>query len=594
MQVSRVVSFTKKFRIPLIVSLVFASYYPIFFHFENDIATWPDWTSGFDLALWLAFALWLLSVTRQFWLSASLYVFSFAIFQYANIWKIREFGLSLMVEDFGLAYRYVDNVYGSYLALLGIAVSSILVVVILRTRWKVFRAFANRFLRATFCLLLFSLLVGWVALSLRTTIDFREGFHRKNAARSGALFYMYYFNLSYLRDSTNAKISEDALLEAYRTLDPSGRCDSTSIRDAKLEQTPNIYIFNIESLFDLQSAVPENTFSRDPFFGEFRVAQKAQGARLLVGTRGGGSASTQYEVFCGLPSMLVKNVSGIESASYMTKPMECLPRILRRFGYYSTAWFPSRTLYFNETKAFEMEGFDRSFTMRDLQADDLDGPYLADQSLYKQAYTYSKNSLLGVPRLTYFETTASHLPFPRNLLKRPNVVEILNPSFSWMSDIANRHYYTTKEAMDFIKDIQQKEPNSLFVILGDHRPIGFLKDAFQAPNLLRDAQTTFILFLGPWKEDLIAPFRGDYMAAYESTAIILDQLDISLPKQICSVKQPTDSFFRTILGRSPVLVTRQSGELKCHTPNDRSSECTDMRARFSAMRSVAASTFFSD
>jgi len=287
-------------------------------------------------------------------------------------------------------------------------------------------------------------------------LKIRDGYHVKNAYQAGPLLN---------------------LLLTYGQNYQVGRSLQINCNKAKNRVIPNIsnikrrsvYIITLESLFD-PSLETDSKISSDPFYPQFRENIISMGGNLLVGTRGGGSAATEFETLCGYPSSLLTNTSGAEFAYLINRPIQCLPRILSSLGYHSAAFYPTKTQYFNEESAYYNVGFQSVFLMKDLKPTEFDGPYLSDRALFSQMLEWRK-SHNDHPVFMYAMTVASHYPHPLNSSARPKVISSSNEQ---LSRAANRIYYTTKEFIEFANQVHALDPESIIIGYGDHKPIYFI------------------------------------------------------------------------------------------------------------------------
>ena len=193
-----------------LLSAVFliCTYLPVATHFEKDIATGADWSSVFDFLLWGALFGFIFQVVNSFIASSCLYLFLFAAFYIGEYFKILNFGSPYLPGDMTLGIRYVLNSYS--LGFWEISLCLLLGVIVFLKRKNIdYGALRVRLLKAVTKTGIFLLLIFLSVVVLNDTINFRLGYHRKNAARSGALFYfsyLYFFNTLILIYTDNSLI----------------------------------------------------------------------------------------------------------------------------------------------------------------------------------------------------------------------------------------------------------------------------------------------------------------------------------------------------------------------------------------------------
>ena len=142
--------------------------------------------------------------------------------------------------------------------------------------------------------------------------------------------------------------------------------------------------------------------------------------------------------------------------------------------------------------------------------------------------------------------------------------------------------------MDFVAYAQKINPDSLFIIFGDHRPFGYLENQ-GIRNQVLGAQTTLALFLGPWGKDFIQEHQDKYISAFEIPLIILDRLGMTSSNAIELFRQTKSDVVRTILGSDPVIVNRQTGDIRCQLSSIKEvNSCPQSKEIIESMKTIVS------
>ena len=93
---------------------------------------------------------------------------------------------------------------------------------------------------------------------------------------------------------------------------------------------------------------------------------------------GGGSAQAEFEILCGVPSILE---FGTEFNRIGDNATSCLPNYLKKFGYKTIASQPMFGSFFNIEKAYKSLGFEVSYLTPSFDMSDMNNGWLSDKSL---------------------------------------------------------------------------------------------------------------------------------------------------------------------------------------------------------------------
>ena len=144
----------------------------------------------------------------------------------------------------------------------------------------------------------------------------------------------------------------------------------------------NVYIILMESLWD-PLEFKKITFSADPWDDEFRKLWEETGNSLAMGPAfGGGTANPEFELLTGHPANLYGSKIMFESGIINNVP--ALPALLSQYGYQAYAFHPNIASFWNRMNMYFGFGFIFYFSLPDFKLDDLNGPFLSNESLYRQ------------------------------------------------------------------------------------------------------------------------------------------------------------------------------------------------------------------
>jgi phosphoglycerol transferase MdoB-like AlkP superfamily enzyme len=186
-----------------------------------------------------------------------------------------------------------------------------------------------------------------------------------------------------------------------------------------------------------------------------------------------------------------------------------LPAYLSNSGYNTIASHPNFAAFWNRVNAYKRLGFADYWSKADFNLDDMNGPFLSDQSLYQQIWAKQQAMRESKkPLFNYIVTYFGHLDYPLNKA-RPSVIKLADKP-STIERYVNTVYYKTKELMDFYETIRKEDPDALIVMFGDHLPnlganySGYVESGlmnaskadFDAPMFLNYSKTPLIVVNG--------------------------------------------------------------------------------------------------
>ena len=246
--------------------------------------------------------------------------------------------------------------------------------------------------------------------------------------------------------------------------------------DAPIDQVPlgrasippfaprNVHLVVVESLtdpawypaFGLEVPLP-------PTFERWR----RDGSRALSPVFGNRSSNAEFELLCGLPSLVGPSEMVFRRVS--AQPLPCLPRRLAAFGYRSISLVPSAAEIFNAGQAYAAIGFDQSLFDRDLDMSDLDGQFLSAEATLAQHWEGLAARIGAGPLLSYVFINSSHYPYERNERRRPAPIRDGRAPAIFV-DYVNAIHHVSLAIERFVDRVALVDPEALIVILGDHAP----------------------------------------------------------------------------------------------------------------------------
>lgn len=240
-------------------------------------------------------------------------------------------------------------------------------------------------------------------------------------------------------------------------------------RDFKLSENTkkNIHVILVESMLD-PFALSESDKIKDqvdPIWFEWLDKAKF----ITAPGYGGGSAASEFEILCGVDSLL-GHYSGF-AYNYMTgKTTDCLPSYLAKQGYKSYASTPLWGGFYNIGRAYKSAGFENIWLRDSYEFDEVRNNYLSDTSFLRQ----QKNLMLDEiksgsdPFLNFIFTTSCHGPY--NLYDSMEPLVNISGMATDLNNVATCSLYTIRAIISYVKTMQERFPDDVFVILPDHQP----------------------------------------------------------------------------------------------------------------------------
>lgn len=244
----------------------------------------------------------------------------------------------------------------------------------------------------------------------------------------------------------------------------------------------NIHVLLQESFWD-PSLLGKAGLSEPPLDPRF-MALWAEGGKswALSPAFGGQTANAEFEFLCGFP--VHENAVRFERG--FRNDLPCLPRVLDQFGYRTVASHPNSAGFWNRTRAYGQAGFETYWAKDDFELDDLNGPFLADRSLYRQVAAKLDGIADDRPVFDYILTFYGHWAYDMSV-QRPATIHATS-DVPDVVNYANIVRYKSAELMDEIERLRAEDPDAIIIAFGDHLPAlgrnfaGYVESGVLAPS----------------------------------------------------------------------------------------------------------------
>lgn len=235
---------------------------------------------------------------------------------------------------------------------------------------------------------------------------------------------------------------------------------------------PNIHLLMLESFvhpdYLRTHAGDALTYSEPVLRGSFARLDESNDGFGLSPTYGGGTAMTEFELICGVPS-LKGSFEPIAFNLLGGHPARCLPWYLGQMGYRTVASAANHHTYFNSEAAYTSAGFDELHFRHHFDLSDLDGVWLSTVSSLRQNLTLVGDLTAG-PVFNYHATVAAHVPYDRDVARRPDAISIAEPVHESVHRVVQHSHYTSIAVSEWLDTITGSDPDALIVIVSDHLP----------------------------------------------------------------------------------------------------------------------------
>jgi len=339
-----------------------------------------------------------------------------------------------------------------------------------------------------------------------------------------------------------------------------------------LPRRPVVLIL-LESFWDptrLRSA----GLSGDPLAPRFRELWSAAGESAALSPEfGGATANAELEVLCGVPTRLV--FPGVVFATSLANDLPCLPELLARGGLRAEAFHPNVPSFWSRARSYPRLGFTRFFSLGDFAPDDLNGAFLSDESLYRQAWARAREGPAGPAALTYVLTYTGHWPYDLNPARRSYEISARSAP-EVVGRYASSVLHSSRELAAFLDRILADEPDALVVALGDHLPsLGETDEAYRRSGLVDDpsAPLTASTFRNLTTVPLLVvdgragPLPVGTISQFEVPALVLDRLGLPVPAWMAALLPPPGWHLRT-RDEGLLVLPPDGSEHYCRAPEE--------------------------
>jgi phosphoglycerol transferase MdoB-like AlkP superfamily enzyme len=234
----------------------------------------------------------------------------------------------------------------------------------------------------------------------------------------------------------------------------------------------NVHIVVLESFSDVRRFTAVK-FSQSPIASELIDLTGNKLGTSISHAFAGGTARSEFEVLCGVPSLAL---FGVEFYAFSGAPTYCLPNILRSAGYLTMASYAYRPEFYNAFGAYRGLGFEKIlFGDRFAKADEDSIPlhgeeYIFDSDLYQDNLLRVKRLMQeNRPILNYMLTVYGHTPYLIDPERHPIIIQV-EPNEELLNRLVNQAYYRSQALAHYIKALTDLDPAGIIVLVADHLP----------------------------------------------------------------------------------------------------------------------------
>lgn len=498
----------------LTTTLFYAIYYVISF-LVFDVQIFLE-AIPIDFLTQLTVAYILYSLSRRAWSFIILHALIVGILYVGNPIKIAFFGGPLMPDDIFALRSLLLILNGWQFVALAVVLAALVSLLFFNLTVRHFQNYIGGMFAALLTLTTLyhpNLIVEPIDKYIGTT----PWNQRSNYVWQGATVHMLVETARFFLIADTAPDIDDAKEAAEFLL--SQQTEKNTFEDF----TPrNVHLILMESFWDANQ-LKKVTFSKNPLADDFRKLWKgANNSTSIVPVFGGMTANSEFEALCGFP--VTKDTVKFERQ--LLNDVPCLPRILGDNGYKTIASHPNTPVFWNRVNAYTRVGFETYWSEGDFVLDDINREFLGDSSLYRQVLEKLPLNN-GQPVLDYIVTYFGHWDYPLNENRPVQITS--NTQVEEVNGYANTTYYKSREFMDFLKELQKRDPDGIIVAFGDHLP-------FLGEN-----------FAGYEESDVLANNRGEFSDA-------MFQFHVSTPLIVIDGKKGAVKTGRLPLYQVPKLI----------------------------------------
>lgn len=255
-----------------------------------------------------------------------------------------------------------------------------------------------------------------------------------------------------------------------------GNCQSISISQTlypnNIKNKRNIYIVVLESFFD-PNLFHNITYQPNPLAKELEpYLQNRHFSKIISPVYGGYTAQAEFEILTGVKAF--GKVNTIDFNTLCGGEVQGFVTQLKKRDYHTVATVAAQPFYFNSRTAYKSLGFEHVDYLQENEnfVKDENDEHIFDGDILEHNIKMVKKHLetSSKPLFNYVIGMYGHLPYNRNLQKRPDVIKLTNFKDSTMHRIANQFYYRSKALGEYLKQLRELDPNGIIFVTGDHLP----------------------------------------------------------------------------------------------------------------------------
>jgi len=558
-----------------------------FFNVSPDIRSVPR-----DLAANLLLAAFLYSISRNLRIYLAASGLLLAALHLSNAGKVAVLGGPIMPDDFVAVRNLFLLLSGWQLVVALLIVATPVWLLVLLPAWRTRRTWLM--LGSAGAMLgMVALVPGTVVTAMDTHIGNSVWDQRGNYERRGLLLHLVQEGARYTARASSPPSADEVGVALDRLAGQSRPALSGDVFPVSNGRSRNVHFIVLESFWDPMD-LTEAGFSADPVDPRFRDLWRAAGySRAMSPVFGGYTANAEFEVLCGFPV----TEDAVFFEGWLRRDVPCLPRHLNAAGYQTVASHPNVAAFWNRVNAYQRIGFNTYWSESDFVLDDMNGEFLSDVSLYRQVLRKIAPMLAAdQPVFNYVLTIFGHLHYPLNE-QRPTAVGSGGGS-DLVGSYANTIYYKSRELMDFLVQLSQKDPDGIVVLFGDHLPFlgpnfsgftdsGLLADnraKFDAAMVRRLVSTPLVVIDGTR-----GPLRLGDLPMYLIPGLVLDLLNDHRPSVMRLVDAGLDGIVRPLPGMH--LLLQGDDESLCRPGPELTKACADSRAWLASIDTLTRDLF---
>lgn len=281
--------------------------------------------------------------------------------------------------------------------------------------------------------------------------------------------FLYHFNT---RGSVDT-LPKDEKLVMQAIADHERRSNDECIGEYK----PNIIMIMGESFSGLsESEAIDFEGYQNPLETFTQMGAAGIAGKLVVPSRGGGTADTEFDVLTGMAARYLRGVP--YAYRLLVRPTESLPSLLRQIGYDTLALHPGYRWFYNRQNVYPTLGFERAVFEDEFARDAYLDLYIGEEATFDmllEQLESHKRDHPDHPLFTFCVTIQNHAAYENRFLPKGSVTftptipmteqeqNILSNYFSGITDadmqLARLQAYANEQQTPYV-----------IVYFGDHLP----------------------------------------------------------------------------------------------------------------------------